>query len=53
MSQEEYETTLEEAHYYQTLSEVVDLMQTHGTARVLSDLLELSIQTEAISSTLN
>lgn len=53
MSQEEYETTLEEAYYYQTLSEVVELMSVHGTKQVLSDLLELSIQQETVSSILN
>jgi hypothetical protein len=53
MSQEEYETTMEEAHYYQSLAEVVELMSVHGTKQVLSDLLELSIQQETISSILN
>lgn len=51
MSQQEYEAgALEEAHYFQTLSEVAELMHTHGTRQVLLDLLELSIERELLGT---
>ena len=54
MSQEQYEAeTMEEAHYYQTLMEVVYLMNTHGYKQVLCDLLELAIEDESNHSTIN
>lgn len=54
MSQEEYEAgAMEEAHYYQTLLEVVYLMNTHGYKQVLCDLMEIAIEQEANTSTIN
>jgi hypothetical protein len=54
MSQQEYEAgALEEAHYFQTLSEVAELMHTHGTRQVLLDLLdllELSIERDLLGT---
>ena len=53
MSHEEYEASLEEAHYMSVLSDMVDLMLEHGTERALSDLLELTVQSETIKSMVN
>ena len=41
MSQEEHETTLEEAFYYQTLNDVAELIHLYGTKQVFKDLKRL------------
>jgi|DEB0MinimDraft_6_1074348.scaffolds.fasta_scaffold00818_9 hypothetical protein len=50
MSQEEYEQTMEENHYYQTLADVVELMSLHGNRKVLLDLIEMSMQLDLVST---
>jgi hypothetical protein len=50
MSQEEYEQTMEENHYYQSLADVVELMSLHGNRKVLLDLIEMSMQLDLVST---
>ena len=43
----------EEGHYYSVLSEMVELMGQHGSKQVMMDLLELAMQSEIVSKSIN
>lgn len=48
--QEQYE---EEAHYFSVLTDMAELMATHGSKQVMMDLLEVSIQLDSLSKSIN
>jgi len=43
----------EQAHYYNVLTDMVDLMSQHGSKQVMMDLLELAMQYETVSTSIN
>ena len=43
----------EEAHYYSVLTDMAELMATHGSKQVMMDLLEVSIQLDLVSKSIN
>lgn len=43
----------EESHYYSVLTDMVELMSQHGSKQVMMDLLELSMQYETVSTSIN
>lgn len=43
----------EEAHYYSVLTDMVELMSQHGSKQVMMDLLELAMQYETASTSIN
>ncbi len=53
MDLEDEDTALDEAHYYAVLSEMVSLMGEHGSKQVMMDLLELAMQSEVVSKSIN
>ncbi len=53
MNEDDYQMMEEESHYYSVLSEMVELMGQHGSKQVMMDLLELAMQNEAVSNSIN
>lgn len=53
MNDDDYQLMQEESHYYSVLSEVVSLMGEHGSKQVMMDLLELAMQSEVVSKSIN
>lgn len=53
MNEDDYQMMEEESHYYAVLSEMVSLMGEHGSKQVMMDLLELAMQNEAVSNSIN
>lgn len=53
MNEDDYQMMEEESHYYSVLSEMVSLMGQHGSKQVMMDLLELAMQNEAVSNSIN
>ena len=49
----DYQMMEEESHYYSILSEMVELMGQHGSKQVMMDLLELAMQSEIVSKSIN
>ena len=43
----------EESHYYSVLTDMVELMSQHGSKQVMKDLLELAMQYETVSTSIN
>ena len=43
----------EEAHYFSVLTDMAELMATHGSKQVMMDLLEVSIQLDLVSKSIN
>lgn len=43
----------EQAHYYSVLTDMVELMSQHGSKQVMMDLLELAMQYETASTSIN
>lgn len=53
MDLENEETAEDEAHYYSVLSDMAQLMREHGVKQVMMDLLEVSIEQDVVSSSIN
>jgi hypothetical protein len=53
MNDDDYQLMEEESHYYSVLSEMVSLMGEHGSKQVMMDLLELAMQSEVVSKSIN
>lgn len=53
MTDDDYQLMEEEGHYYSVLSEMVELMGQHGSKQVMMDLLELAMQSEIVSKSIN
>lgn len=53
MNEDDYQMMEEESHYHAVLSEMVSLMGEHGSKQVMMDLLELAMQNEAVSNSIN
>ena len=53
MDLENEETAEDEAHYYAVLSDMAQLMREHGVKQVMMDLLEVSIEQDVVSSSIN
>ena len=43
----------EEAHYFSVLTDMAELMAIHGSKQVMMDLLEVSIQLDSLSKSIN
>jgi vacuolar-type H+-ATPase subunit C/Vma6 len=52
-SDQELSEAEEESHYYSVLNDMVELMSQHGSKQVMMDLLELAMQYETISTSIN
>ena len=53
MSEAEFTIAEEESHYYQSLVAVANLMTEHGSREVLMDLIEMSMQLDVVSNSIN